>query len=210
MKNDKIHTQNDILNMYVDSEGKRPDFVNPFFQGNYVCATNGHVLLKVNKQIVSSEYKELDKPNCLKFFKTLNNEEKISLNYLKELLSKVELVDETKEVGQDVECSECDGEGVVEWEYKRWTRDLDCPVCDGEGYSSTVKQVPTGKKIRDPNDVLLIGNHNLKVQYVEKIVDTMIFFDLDEVTIKYNNDPKCYVIFVFSQDMEALIMPYLK
>ena len=123
---------------------------NPFIQDGYVIATDGTILIRLNKSLVNIELQEQDSPKCQGLFMPRKDVGFISLDSVKSLLS-VPFIEETIEVDETKECTKCDGGGTVEWEFERWTKYLDCPVCYGEGFTESVFEKATGAMIKDAN-----------------------------------------------------------
>jgi hypothetical protein len=106
--------------------------------GQHVLGTDGHILLRLPQE--AYDYPLTPVPSLLaeKLMSVWRySEEKcIELPY-------VALLDPylpdvyTGWQDDDVKCTECDGNGEVEWSYKGWTKDFNCPKCKGDGLVST-------------------------------------------------------------------------
>lgn len=197
MKNEK-----EILEMYV---GRR--YPNPIKQREYVFATDGHILIKINESDIEGEYVSSDKPNAEYVLIETRNSKTLSIGFIDKLLSDVEKVEDVKYIGEDVECKECNGEGTVLWEYMSYTKEFDCPVCNGTGYESYKKEVPTGKMIPAPEEIVLICGKRFKVRYLSILKRTMELMDITEITMRYNNVPLEQALFCFGENTEVLLMP---
>lgn len=200
----------DILKLYVD-KGMKPYLQNPFIQDACLYASNGHVLIRIAKGYFNTDrYKEQSYPKSSGLFDSFPLNASISLSDIEKELSKIELIDEKIIVGEDIKCKQCDGDGIVEWEYERWTKDLDCPVCDGDGYCETKTEKPTGKQIINPDDAILIIDRYFKVRYVNVLIETMKFFEVENIELKYSGAFSSQIIFDINENVSVLIMPYLK
>lgn len=197
MKNEK-----EILEMYV---GRR--YPNPIKQREYVFATDGNILIKINESDIEGEYVSSDKPNAESVLIETRNSKTLSIGFIDKLLSDVEKVEEVKYIGEDVECKECNGEGTVLWEYMSYTKEFDCPVCNGTGYESYKKEVPTGRMIPDPWEALPIFGKIFRVKYLSVLKRTMEIMNLSEIEMRYNDISLEASIFCFGENTEVLLMP---
>lgn len=125
-----------------------------------VIATDAHKLIFADVDIIGEMPIAVETERSLK--KIIEGENNFDLSFdPKELLSKISmpLVEEYKSIGEDVQCDECKGEGIVEWEYdtsaRTYHEEFDCPICEGEGLSEKKRSVKTGRHIPDPNAKLL-------------------------------------------------------
>lgn len=202
MKNEK-----EIFELYVDLQSVMNA---PFIQDGFVYATNGQVLIRTAKSETNGTYAHSQTPKCSSVFIYTNKELVITARELEKLLSEVEQEEETRKVGEDIECRECKGTGEVTWEYERWTKEDECPVCDGSGYSSQAKYVPTGKMIPNMYAPIHIGDKTFKSQYVITLLKTMNLMGVSSVVMKYNEgEPYEQVVFNFNINTDVLIMPYV-
>lgn len=196
----------DLLSKFTINDDSRPNFKEPFTQNGNIYSTNGQILIRI-KGINLSGYKELEEPNCDSAFIDTKLSDSLKLEQLEHLLSEVEYIDEIKEIGSDVECKECQGEGFVEWEYDRWTKYFECPVCDGEGFVERVIDIKTGNVIKNPEAVIPIVGKYLYLKYLDLLYQTMIVFDTNVITIKYNKKEFEQAIFCINDNVDVLIMP---
>lgn len=206
-----MKNESDVFSLYTAADSLRPALMNPFVEGTYAYAADGHILIRVNKAIVNGEYTTHEKsPGCQKLFMGTNKEFVIKFSELEQKLSQVELIEELRQIGEDIECDECEGCGEVTWEYKRWSEDFKCPVCEGTGYLKRSKKVPTGKMIPNLGKSINLDVKSFKARYIKTLVDTMSLLDIREITMKYNIGYKYEaVIFNFNTDIDVLLMPYI-
>jgi len=159
----------ECFSLFYGKDELRPKFHNPLTYLNKVFASDAHVLIITDKDNVDFEFKnESETPTDLSTIIPISN---ISETLTIPNLEQYKTADETKEVGEDIKCSECDGDGEVEWEYESWTKDFECPKCDGDGYESESKQVSTGNKTFRNIKVKIKGNYLdiFKFNYVLKV-----------------------------------------
>ena len=126
-----------ILRLFVaGAEEMRPVMMNPFEQDGWVCATDSHVLLRVDKKYISDDY-STDKKTPHVAGVMPQNDPQLSITIAGLIQAFVKLnIDyhETK-----VECPYCNEECEVEWEYvdhdgDKHTMWAECPCCSGLGY----------------------------------------------------------------------------
>lgn len=206
MKNEK-----QLFDMYVDADGYRPALEVPFVQNGYVYASDGRILIRVRESAAIGDYPHSQSPGCSLLFMETRKEKTITIGQLETLLSKVEKVEETKKVGENIKCEECKGSGDVTWQYEHWEKKDFCPVCDGDGYTSKTKEVPTGRMIPDPYAAIKLGNKTFQSCYIQTIVETMKLLEIHKIVMQYNgNSPLEQAVFNFNADIDVLLMPYNK
>lgn len=137
--------QIELFKMFCGNDGIRPVMLLPFEWDGKIYGTDAHKLIRCDKTFLEFEltnsYKPINAEACIPKI----NCNRIVANKLEDFdVFKTE--DELIKNGEDIECSECDGEGEVEWEYRHHSKMDDCPVCNGSGFSSESRLVPTGKK----------------------------------------------------------------
>ena len=200
-----------ILGLYVaHNDVMRPEFCAPFQQGDYVFATECHRVIRIAKDATSGDYVNAEKPNALSVFILMSEEITITKEEILSKLSEVELVPETKTVGENIKCEECDGEGTVMWKYNTYEREYDCPVCYGSGYSSEERKIPTKNMIPDENGEIQLADKLFFVYNINSLLQTMDLIGVDEITMKHNaNKPDEQALFYFNKDVDVAVMPKL-
>jgi len=157
--------------LFFNSDHYRPVMNSPFTNNGKVCATNGYALIFCDKNDCDFEVNNVfqqDAPNIDSIIPTPNVS--IPLNIKQSEFEELRTVDETETEGEDVECSTCDGEGEVEWSFKRWTEDFDCPACCGSGVKEFKKSIKTGRKIFKENDLVKLGDVYFKMNLFYKLL----------------------------------------
>jgi hypothetical protein len=196
-----------VFGLYAEKTEERKLLKCPFIQNGYVYASDGYILIRVRESAVKRAYKSSNLLGCSSLFTETDGEESITLDRLKTLLSAVKKVEETKTVGENIECEECGGSGEVEWEYNSYTRVDECPVCGGSGYSKMKRQVPTGKIIADPCALINLGDKTFAAKYIEIIAQTMGLLKVNKVTMLHNaSRPHEKAVFKFNEDVDALLV----
>lgn len=204
-----------LLSLYVCEcttlEG-RMWMLKPVQYKNYIIATNGNVLLYINKnKIIDNDYQEYDIPdNVSKYFVLDSNcDRKLTLNELERQLSwcKQEHI-----ITHDYEtCPECNGEGVVSWEYEDRNCethyiDYDCPICQGEGQID--KGIISDELQYCRDETINIENFNYSARNIERIVKSMKLLNINEISIFRNNVVhQKPIIIKFNDDIKLLMMP---
>ena len=140
--------------------------------------------------------------------KSSDNKKRFSFEDILKKANEAPMIAEYKE-SEKKKCTECNGGGQVEWEYKDWTKMLDCPKCDGEGYEEG-KLEPTGNMIKDPSFLVRIGNRNFKLDNIVKLLTTMEFLESDYVILKSRESVYENVVFAINEDVSVTMMPIYK
>ena len=198
----KIKNEKELLDLFVcknDYPQKltRP-FENLYYEGK-VWASEGHLLLVIDKECLSEEY-EKDKLH-LPEIKERNINTVVTKKAIQEAFSKCEQVEEEVTIGKNADCEECDGSGYVDWEYttrggKVYYEEDECPVCKGSGYSEEAISKKTGKKIADPDAPMKIDTMGVFSRYVQIVLKTMDLLEVDEIRHVFTSDkePNLYLI----------------
>lgn len=175
-----------LFDLFVDNENIfHPEYNNPYRKDGYVYATNARKMIRIKENAVRGDYKtagitlNIAKNNC-NYTITAENIEKV--------LSAIPQIEEIMSVGNNIKCSECDGEGTVTWKYtdKNWNDyeiEEDCPVCEGLGYIERERQIKTGRMIPNPNTVVKVGKNNIMATYLQVLLDAMRIIGVMEVRL---------------------------
>lgn len=127
-----------LLYKFTFDEDFRPGLQKPFEQGGFICATEAHVILRVDKNLIpksNDDYTPKDRvPTVAKVMPTPDPTFTISLKEIQSCLVALGLdYNHTTK-----NCPECGGSGDVDWYYT--DRDGDthtkvdkCPYCGGSG-----------------------------------------------------------------------------
>lgn len=200
-------TRDELLASCCSKSEYRPNLQRPFLQGGYVIATDAQSILALPKEDEDTiNYIPLAAPDVTPYlnaycevFKELK---------LGELLSEFQRIcDEYNKL--DCRCSECNGEGKVDWEYtsKSMTTHLikgECPVCHGEGFVELENYYN-----RKEYCMMTEGNFGLSIPRVRAIVNTMITFGKDRCMLlrqKVNTVP---LYFITEKEFRLVVMPII-
>jgi predicted nucleic-acid-binding Zn-ribbon protein len=202
----------DILNLFIGKDLLR-DWVNkPFQLDNLAISTNATELVFFEKSLLTVDLETCEHKNPQKILEQIPTEKNInfSLNIteIEKCLITVPIIDVTKEVGNDIVCSECKGDGQVEWEYERWSKDFDCPKCDGDGYESVSKSVPTGEKKLDDLYLIDVKSNRFSVRIIDKLLKVMKLLNETEILLIFDNKGKNSVFQI--GNVRILAMPVRK
>ena len=158
-------------------------YADPYLKDGYVCATNGYSLIRVKANVLSGEYAPTDKMDLL--IPEDNCDYLITDKDIEEAFAGVPHEEEIRKISDEVECPECGGYGVVDWEYTDrkgnfYNYEHDCPVCKGRG-SIGGETEKTGRMIPDRYASIGVGNNCLKAEEVQILLDAMKLIGVTEV-----------------------------
>lgn len=202
----------EILKMHVGNDELRPWMNKPFYVKDLAVATDAHTMIWLNKNLIEGlEQCERANPSIVTDLipKEINENFTIDVEKIKDAISKIELVDDFDIVGESIKCSECDGEGEVEWEYERWNKDMACPKCDGEGYESSETKVKNGKKVIDTGFQIDIKQSRFSVEMILKLIKTQEILNVKEIVLCYQIRPNAPSVFIIGE-AKVLCMPMQK
>ena len=130
MKDERI-----LFDMYCSDSDLLPNIQMPFRQDGHICATDGHMLIRIVEKMCEGEYYEtvngLTPPNISKVIPEPDIDVPLTIKMINKALEKAP---EEK----DRRCPECNGEGNVTWTYtdrlyNKHEMQAQCPECDGTG-----------------------------------------------------------------------------
>jgi len=206
----------EVLQMFVTKDGRDPDNewrLQPFLIEESLFSVNSHSIVWMNKnKIENALYKdiEIDKNMVLRNIPSVFNLEKnIPIANIQQALDKCPQEDEMKWVGKDIVCTECNGEGQVEWEYKHHTKDFECPKCHGEGLSSKAKQVPTGRTMPEKYWKVKICECYIAANILTELVRCATLLEKEVITLVHQTEALKPTIFMID-DVYFLVMPMMK
>ena len=179
--------EKELFGLFVDENSYRPELNYPYRRDGYVYATDRHKLIRVKEDIVSGDYEVTDKMRLN--IPTDNCDYIISDKNIEKALSEIPKVKEVEE--KEVKCSECDGTGEVDWEYrdkngKDYEGCFECPVCDGTGY--VYSEVATGKMIPDPTTTVKVGKNSIYYIHLKALLDAMRVIGVTDVCLVYQGN----------------------
>ena len=203
----------DVLNLYIGNDEYRNWLCEPFFIGDLAIATNAHEMVFFDKKLVEKELNFCGNANpqivSNNIPKQRNQDFKLNIEEIESCLKNIPLVDIFKEDGEDIKCSECGGDGEVEWEYESWTKDFECPKCDGDGYESESRKVPTGEFEIDGVNLIDVKNSRFSVKMIERLLQVSRLLKENEITLVFQEGENMANVFKIGK-VEILCMPMRK
>lgn len=204
--------EQELLSLFYNKEDDtRPHMTAPYLKNGYVCATESHILIRIKAETLNGEYSETEFLDI--DWPTDNCNFIVSLQDIETMLSSIPKVVEEKQIGEDIWCMECDGEGEVEWAYQDmdgndYSEYHDCPVCKGSGYKSVARYEITGRMIPDLKCLIQIRYVNISAKLLEILGKAMKIIGVDEIRCVYQyNIRPC--VFRMDDNIEIMIMPCL-
>lgn len=158
----------------------------PHTRDGYVLASDGHILLRIKADTLRGTYAPTDKMSIK--LPEESSGKTIAAADIQKALSEVPQIDETINTGEDEECEECDGTGLVFWEYNDrkfvdHEMEADCPICGGSGFSRLGKVKKTGRKVPDPEACIRIFSFCISAKHLQKMLSAMMIMGTDEATL---------------------------
>lgn len=207
-----------ILEIFCDPN--RGSWKEPFINGgnDYVVASDTHIMAFLKKECVESDSPLVKREKD--YVRYIENDDRIPQqditikydNIIKAL--KCLHLDENKEH----DCSECDGNGTVDYEYRTndgeyHVMEGDCPVCDGTGidpnYVNLVLNCPPNLVngwYNKQETSISIYYIDLAPQYIAKLAKLMYECGVSECKL-YKGDHKHACCFQLTEDIRVAIMP---
>lgn len=193
-----------ILQEFQYGEG-RPGMQYPRPDGDYYYATNGHILVKIKKELCSGEYHPHKRqPKFESIFPQRDTAIELNVDsVLEQIMSHPQVVTLK---GDEAVCDECNGHGEVTWFYEdfdgvKYYDDFNCPVCNGSGHLSE-KEAP----IDELN--MSINGMNFNIGCIKTILKCIGSLGVKTAKIVHFTHMKPVLIEVHP-GVEMLIMPNL-
>jgi hypothetical protein len=177
-----------LFSLFKDSDIFRPFVGRPYEVNDKIYIASKQVFLCIDKKKVSNRYPTYRRregyPNVR------HGEENCNILFLREDIKKaidsIPLRNEVVKMKVSEPCKECDGSGMVEWEYtdSSWNTHMmtnACPICEGNGLLPIEKKITTKKMIPDPTVLIALENELFSSKVAKTIYD--ILTELGEETI---------------------------
>lgn len=203
----------DILKLYADNDELRPWTSKPFFIDNLAMATNCHELIFFDKKLIDFKLPFCENPQPHLVINNIPTERNQSFLLdtaeIEKCIKEIPLVDVIEEVDEDIKCSECKGEGEVEWEYDCYSKMGDCPKCDGDGLQSNLKYISTGEKEIDRRFLIDIKESRISIEIINRLLKVKELLNEKEILLTFQNGENKGNIFKIGE-VEILCMPSRK
>ena len=205
--------KSEFLENFCDSTRER--FCSPFLNGDYVVATDTHILVVVNKEEVESDDPlNVSEKDYVEIVERGKGDEvkNITFNYndLLDALKQVEISADNNHL-----CPDCDGYGEVDFEYHsthnyEYTMRGECPVCNGTGINSDFLYL---HKVTGWFDKTLTAIETCGILFNPKYIDGLIRM-MDELGITTctmesgGHNKAC--LFILNDKVKFYMMPIFK
>lgn len=192
--NKKIKNEDELLGLFIDVDGILSNTWLPFLHPTYneVWATDGYVIIRIPPERLNKQYEPTDGCERLKL-PTVEHpcSKSCTLAAIKQALEACPLVDEVETEEYEEKCEECDGTGMVEWEYtdgkmETHCHNFDCPICGGDGVFRREKETNTGKKVSDEDAIIQIGAALFRYRILRIVADALKMLGADTVNVTAN------------------------
>lgn len=154
----------------------------PIIYGDYVIATDGYSAVFVKENITNGIYKRFNRK--LNEYADSGYSLIISIEVIKKAIDRVPTLATVKNENEEIECPECNGSGMVTWEYSDnnnhyHTMDYDCPICNGLGIIDSNKCIVDENKVKDEFSLIGFGPINISVEDAIKLYNAMAIIGID-------------------------------
>ena len=207
---EKVEIYKQILNDCCDPTSIREKLKRPFFDGIDNCATDCYLLFRV-KPSASGGAIESEGPKRLEF-KPDKTAFQLPVEELVKSFLACKFVDEIIEIEPAVPCEECDGDGIVTFEYhasnyKWYYIDGECPVCGGSGNKEDAVTKKTGRKVPSfQEDFITINDVPFDSYRLHKLAEICHKLEVEKIkvtTLQSMNG----CVFQLNEDSEVILMP---
>lgn len=201
-----MNNERELLRMYCARGGYRAVLLDPFIQSGKVCASDGHMLIRIDIDKCEGKYPgSLGRPDGLV---APPIDRVVPEPTMAEPLTRRQLLKAVKKAPEEKTsrtCPDCGGEGQVEWRYTDKSGGhhhhlAECPVCDGAGEVGFY----TAKQCQFILHGCALSLHHLKV-----LLRTMDLLATDTLTLAHCTPP-AGAILLTAPDIEIVLMPQLR
>ena len=171
-----------IYNYFINPDD-HPILSQPFWQDKKLCASDGHVLIRIDKNLVENPewvpqpQPKTKYPDTGSVIPEYSLDIPLAVNQIQNAIQKAKIVDEYEP------CDDCHGTGMVTWEYEGlvndYTKEDKCPVCDGEGHLQK-----TGRQIPDPKQLYAVRNLFFSGKRMAWLLDVMQQMEITKLVIR--------------------------
>lgn len=191
-----------LLMLFYDSDNDREVLRQPFLQDGKVCASDGHVLIRIDSNLCEGSYDEkpggLTPPRTASVVPTATTDIAVTRQQIERAL-------EQAPEERSRQCPECGGSGDVTWEYRDRHYDIHrmeetCPVCDGSG---TVNDYTVIKY------QFIVCDKPFSYHYVKTLLAAMSWLGIDAIRL-VNADAQPMLFKPENMDVEILLMPQIR
>lgn len=157
-----------------DPDENRHHILNSYYESGFSYSTNGKVIIRVKGEYGDNDLEKFPLISGFNWsvFDTLKNGITISKDSFKEYKT----CDQCSKGQQDVQCDECDGDGIVYFDNDCHEYRMTCKSCDGRGWIQLLDSQKCwhchGTNIIHEDD-FLIGNQPFNPVYIKLLVDNL-------------------------------------
>lgn len=181
----------EALRLFEGTDQYRPAMMQPFFQGEFVIATDAHKLICFEKRLLKTiDFESHEKaPNALAIIPDENFEIlDFKTDFLREKVDELRKISKGKYLILDGKCPDCNGDGWVEYTFEDHkgtdhTTEGDCPTCETQSVFRRITNIETGKKIDEFREVLKMDESYIDVDQFEKMVKAAEILNIDEIKL---------------------------
>ena len=183
----------DVLRLFQGTDPLREAMQQPFFQDEFVIATDAHKLVCFKKELLKNiDFESHPKaPNALAVIPTEGIVDiDLDVNALIKGISKSNKAVAKRYKVVECECPDCDGSGFVDYvfeDHKRKKHEIEetCPTCENETDFTMITEIETGNDIEGFQELIKIHNSLFDVNHFEKMIETAEMLNVK--TIKITN-----------------------
>lgn len=199
------NTLHEVFYQFVGNDELRPNMHAPFEVDGVIYATNAYSIIYTEKNNCDFDYNENSIPHIKQVipFQTNSNQLiDLKLSEFEKYLTEIE----TSIKQESGECSECNGSGEVEWEYKYYSKEFECPKCEGFGTIDKSSEMPIGGKIYQEVTIEIKG-HAFLLSRIIPLIKTADLLKKDIHLVYHPSEP--YRALVFKIDfLTIVVMPF--
>lgn len=179
--------ESELLNIFLAGENSfYPFATEPLIYGDYVIATDGFSAVFIKESITNGIYKRFNRR--LNEYAESGYSHIITIEEIKKAIDRVPTLATVKNEDEEIECPECNGSGMVTWEYYDnynhfHTMDYNCPICNGLGIIDSNNCIVDENKVKDEFSLIGFGPIIISVEDAMKLYNAMAIIGIDTCEI---------------------------
>jgi hypothetical protein len=179
------------LRLFEGKDENRPALLKPFYQDDFVFATDAHAIIMFKKELLTIiDFEPHPKaPNALAVIPEGSNKNiEFETAYLKGLVAEVDKkTDELYDVIKHA-CPDCQGRGYVDFTFTDYTHSRHemegvCPTCEEDDEFYKITSIKTGDEIDVFDKLIQIEDRCFKTKLISQLVSAAELLSVQKVVL---------------------------
>lgn len=168
-----------VLNLYLSKDEYRLSMHSPFFQNEFVIATDAHKLICFNKDLLNAiDFESHPKPpNALAIIPNDNMCIDFDVQKLRESIIKSNKKFSNKYKVSIKRCPDCNGNGYINSDFRDYKGkyhefENECPTCEKQSEFKIITEIETSNDLEEVQELLKFDKIHFDVEQFQVVVKT--------------------------------------